>query len=404
MKQQVRAAAKRLFFVDAIRAWAILMMLQGHFIDGLLHPVFRELQHPVFQVWNYFRGVTAPVFFTISGFIATYLLLRAEGTGLENPRVKKGIRRGLLLILIGYGLRLNVSGLLHGELYAGFYVVDVLHCIGLSLLCLMALYVLTARRPPFVFPLTLAGITLGLFLLKPVYAQFSYEFLPTALAHYFTKAHGAVFTIFPWLGYATAGGALAVLFTRYQGFRYFYPSAIGIGILAGCGLVFCTSDFFALLHQITGAQLFQTLSTNNPLFMRLGDVFFVLVFFIMLRHFFTHPIWIKTGSATLSIYVIHFILLYGSFTGWGLYRFFHHTLSPAIAIPGALAFMGSCVFLSLYYTRHHKELQRHIAVVLEGVKNQAIRVYTAAIPGGYRWKVLRIRVRVQQWWQGVRNV
>lgn len=53
---------KRLHFIDAIRAWAILMMLQGHFIDGLLAPQFRDLDQKWFQIWTYFRGITAPVF------------------------------------------------------------------------------------------------------------------------------------------------------------------------------------------------------------------------------------------------------------------------------------------------------------------------------------------------------
>jgi uncharacterized membrane protein len=60
------APIKRLYFIDAMRAWAILMMLQGHFIDGLLDPVFRDPENLAFATWKYFRGITAPVFFTVS--------------------------------------------------------------------------------------------------------------------------------------------------------------------------------------------------------------------------------------------------------------------------------------------------------------------------------------------------
>ena len=79
----------RLFFLDAIRAWAILMMLQGHFIDGLLDNAFRDNSNMLFATWKYFRGITAPVFFTVSGFIFTFLLIRSPQTGWSNPRVKK---------------------------------------------------------------------------------------------------------------------------------------------------------------------------------------------------------------------------------------------------------------------------------------------------------------------------
>ena len=111
----------RLYFIDAMRAWAILMMLQGHFIDGLLDNAFRDNTDLTFNIWKYFRGITAPVFFTVSGFIFTYLLIRVPQKGMQNPRIKKGLKRGLQLIFIGYLLRTNLLGMLGGEIYDSFY-------------------------------------------------------------------------------------------------------------------------------------------------------------------------------------------------------------------------------------------------------------------------------------------
>ena len=72
---------KRLYFIDAVRAFAILMMLQGHFIDTLLAIEFRDPNSFAFNTWTYFRGITAPVFFTISGLIFTYLVIKAKEKG-----------------------------------------------------------------------------------------------------------------------------------------------------------------------------------------------------------------------------------------------------------------------------------------------------------------------------------
>ena len=143
IKVNMGANNLRLYFIDAIRAWAILMMLQGHFVDGLLDNAFRDNSNMVYAVWKYFRGVTAPVFFTVSGFIFTYLLIKGKEIGINNPRVKKGIKRGLQLLAIGYLLRLNFFGLLKGQIYGSFYLVDVLHCIGLSILGIIGIYLLT---------------------------------------------------------------------------------------------------------------------------------------------------------------------------------------------------------------------------------------------------------------------
>ena len=79
----------RLYFIDALRAFAILMMLQGHFISGLLDPVFTHPNNPIYSFWLYCRGFTAPVFFTITGWVFTFLLLRNSEQGWKNPRVKK---------------------------------------------------------------------------------------------------------------------------------------------------------------------------------------------------------------------------------------------------------------------------------------------------------------------------
>ena len=49
-----------------------------------------------------------------------------------------------------------------------------------------------------------------------------------------------------------------------------------------------------------------------------------------------HKNLLKIGQNTLAIYVIHFIILYGSFTGLGVYQFLKYSLSPTTAIIGAL--------------------------------------------------------------------
>ncbi|MDC6364848.1 MULTISPECIES: acyltransferase family protein [Flavobacteriaceae] len=394
--------SNRLFFIDAMRAWAILMMLQGHFIDGLLDPIFRDSQNFIYNLWLYFRGITAPVFFTVSGFIFTYLLVRVPQKGFENPRVKKGVRRGLQLILIGYLLRLNLFGLFKGEVYSGFYLVDVLHCIGLSILCIIGIYLLSSKRKKFVFPLILVGLTLLLFLFESVYKQFAFSYFPTGIANYFTKVNGSVFTIIPWLGYTTIGGALALLLTRFKNFKYLYPAAIGISILVGYVLTYQSSNFFIWLYAITGVELFQMIQANNYLFIRLGDVFFVFAVFMVLRSLLAHKTILKIGANTLTIYVVHFIILYGSFTGLGLYKFFHHALTPSIVIPGALAFMIACTYLSLQYAKYESDIKGHLYFALQFSKEQLIHLQKSAMPI-YKEVATKIRLFLQRLVQGVRG-
>jgi len=354
----------RLFFLDAIRAWAILMMLQGHFIDGLLDNAFRDNSNILFSTWKYFRGITAPVFFTVSGFIFTFLLIKSPQTGWSNPRVKKGIKRGLELLVIAYLLRMNIFGLFKGEIYDSFYLVDVLHCIGLSLLFIIGFYILTFAKQKWIFPTILASTTLLLFIFEPIYKTMGFEFLPQAIANYLTKANGSVFTIIPWLGYATIGSFMSVVFSKFQNsknlYYYIVPAYIAIGLI----LIFFSSDIFMSIYDITGIQLFQSIFSNNYLFIRLGDVLIVFSIFIMLRKYLMNATWLKIGQSTLSIYIIHFIILYGSFTGIGLYRFFNHSLNPYYVIPGAILFMIVCTFFALQYEKHKIEIRSSISSFL----------------------------------------
>lgn len=387
----MKAKSNRLFFIDAMRAWAILMMLQGHFIDGLLDPVFRDASNPVYNIWLYFRGITAPVFFTVSGFIFTFLLIRVPQSGWENPRVMKGIRRGLQLLLIGYLLRLNLFGLFKGQVYHAFYLVDVLHCIGLSILALIGVYLFSSNKKRFVFPTVLLSITLLLFLLEPVYKQWSFSFLPEFMANYFTKANGSVFTIIPWLGYTTLGAFISVLFSKLKDYKYFYPVAITTALGVGYLLIYQSSGLFNNLYGWTGIELFKMILSNNYLFIRLGNVFIVFAVFMILRGLMTNKTVLNIGANTLSIYVIHFIILYGSFTGLGLYRFFNHSLTPSIAITGAILFMVTCTFFALKYNQYEAQLKTQLTTVVSFAKGQLIELKEASLPVA---RELNIRARL----------
>ncbi|WP_313777676.1 heparan-alpha-glucosaminide N-acetyltransferase domain-containing protein [Flagellimonas ruestringensis] len=399
---QMTAKNNRLFFIDAMRAWAILMMLQGHFIDGLLDPVFRDSSNSVYNVWLYFRGITAPVFFTVSGFIFTYLLIRVPQNGMENPRVSKGIRRGLQLLAIGYLLRLNLGGLFKGEIYNSFYLVDVLHCIGLSILGLIGIYLLTANRKKYVLPAVLISITLLLFLFERVYKDWTFAFLPDFIANYFTKANGSVFTIIPWFGYTTLGAFISVLFTRFKNYKYLYPAAIAIALAVGYFLIYQSSNVFKGLYEWTGLELFNLILSNNYLFIRLGNVLVVFAVFMILRRFMTNKTVLKIGASTLSIYVIHFVILYGSLTGLGLYRFFNHSLSPEIVVAGAFAFIIVCTFLSLQYNRYEANIKSQLAWGISYAKIQITDLKEASTPV-LRELFIRVRLFLRRVFRTVRS-
>ena len=351
----MKQTTSRLIFIDIIRAFAICMMLEGHFIDGLLAPEYRDENNLFYATWHYIRGMTAPVFFTVSGFIFTYLLIKEQNPakmGWNHVRVQKGVRRGINLIIIAYLLRANILNLFTPD-YTDMNVrrVDVLHCIGLSLLFLIAFYLLTYRRKNRLrMSIMLLGTTFVAFFFEPIYSHLTYEYLPMALANYFTKENDSVFTIFPWFGYASLGGFMGFLFYKNRENPHLYRNMIIWYILLGVILI-TFPYWMGKIADTLQIHSLQLIAHGDYLIKRIGNVLLFFALFMILRHVITSPTLQKIGQNTLSIYVIHYIILYGSFTGMGLYHYFHDQLTPWQAIIGAILFVVVTILITFLYMR-----------------------------------------------------
>ena len=351
----MKQTTSRLIFIDIIRAFAICMMLEGHFIDGLLAPEYRDENNLFYATWHYIRGMTAPVFFTVSGFIFTYLLIKEQNPakmGWNHVRVQKGVRRGINLIIIAYLLRANIFNLFTpGHTDMNVRRVDVLHCIGLSLLFLIAFYLLTYRRKNRLrMSIMLLGTTFVAFFFEPIYSHLTYEYLPMALANYFTKENDSVFTIFPWFGYASLGGFMGFLFYKNRENPHLYRNMVIWYILLGVILI-TFPYWMGKIADTLQIHSLQLIAHGDYLIKRIGNVLLFFALFMILRHVITSPTLQKIGQNTLSIYVIHYIILYGSFTGMGLYRYFHDQLTPWQAIIGAILFVIVTILITFLYMR-----------------------------------------------------
>ncbi|MCK7524614.1 MAG: DUF1624 domain-containing protein [Ignavibacteriales bacterium] len=108
----VRSEKKhRIIFIDLMRAFAVIQMVQGHTVDVLLAPEFRSDQYPVYFLWNFMRGMTAPIFMFTAGTVFTYLFRLVDEPFINNPRVKKGFYRFLTACF--YWLFTSLSNLHH---------------------------------------------------------------------------------------------------------------------------------------------------------------------------------------------------------------------------------------------------------------------------------------------------
>lgn len=344
------------------------MMLQGHFISALLAEKFKVNTNTYYNIWEYFRGITAPTFFTITGFVFMFLLLQQERTGWDNPRIKKGIERGIKLVLWGYLLRLSIAVFV-GYTHKSYFYSDVLHIIGISLIILCVLYATLYKHGQKLFNYTLLSITLVAFIFERYYHAIEIPFLPVFLANFFTKAYGSVFALFPWFGYVSMGGFLASLFIKHRNSKHFYDRLPITLAVIGLMLLFLSTPLLLTLGSITGLELFSVSGNFNYLFTRLGDVFVLFSIFVYARKLLNHSVFIKIGKVTLSIYIVHHIILYGSWFHTGLTRWFYHSLNFTQAIFGALSFMFVVCFLVLNFR-----------TFINSTANKVVQLPTKALP------------------------
>ncbi|NRD21464.1 DUF1624 domain-containing protein [Winogradskyella eckloniae] len=357
----------RLYFIDSVRAFAILMMLQGHFIDTLLDPSYRDQSNTIFKAWEYLRGITAPTFFTISGLIFSYLLIKAKRIGKVKLRMRKGVMRGLMLIGIGYLLRAPVFRWLIGEFDSYFLVVDVLQCIGLSLILIVIIYQLTFKRT-LMFSIIMLVLGISIFIAEPLYRYLELPHTPLIFSNYLTKVNGSIFTIIPWFGYVAFGAFISTLFYRYVQRPQFKSFIVSSFLLFGFALITKSSWLFMKLYFWLDISLLKDVAYYNYLFTRFGNVLILFALFYAFENFIKPPIILKIGQKTLSIYVIHFIIIYGSFTGLGLSQLIGQTLVPWQAVIGALMFLSLVCVISFYYVRTNAFVYSNTIKLLDKIK------------------------------------
>ena len=365
----MQAQSKRLYFIDAVRAFAILMMLQGHFVDALLLPEYRDNSYMAYDIWSYMRGNTAPVFFTISGLIFTYLLLKAKEKGNLNQRIKKGINRGLMLIVIGYALRIPFFEWINGHFPMRFFKVDVLQCIGLSLILIVVFFLLSLKKA-YLFSALMLCFGLVIFMTEPLYRDLQIDNLPIPISNYLTKSNGSLFPIVPWFGFMAWGAFLATFFYKFLEEKRFKIITVLTYFLVGFILIFFSSQILIFLYYMFDFEICKRVANYNYLFIRLGNVLVTFGVFYLFEKFVKQKLILKIGQKTLSIYVIHFIVLYGSYTGEGLWQNIGRTLNPWEALFGAILFLIFITFLSLYVFHKNSFLNRKFKQII--FRNKAI--------------------------------
>ena len=307
----------RYTFIDLLRGWAIIIMIEVHVFNAFLLPQLKQAGW--FDILTFMNGLVAPAFLFVSGFAFQV----SSGSKLEDmrklkPPFWKKLWRYFSIIFIGYALHLpykSLSKIINkstSEQLQSFYAVDVLQCIGVGLLVLFALRLII--RSDKIYHYSLIGLTIFVMVVSPFFwkIEFTNYFHPI-IANYFNRLNGSLFPVFSWINFILVGAIFA---------KYFLDAVTKdreVNFIKGTtftGIVMLFSGHFFYSGLFSG---YLTSILPNPVFFieRLG---YVLVFATIC---WGYSRWRKTQKSfvldasreSLLVYWLHLTVIYSMI--WG---------------------------------------------------------------------------------------
>jgi len=341
----VEQKKERLIFIDLMRAFAVLQMVQGHTINSLLSPEYRTIESGFYYIWHTIRGFTAPIFMFTSGLAFTYLLRSANLPFMQNPRVIKGLKRVGLLLFLAYILRFPISQVfdlssINYNQWLVFYTVDALHIIGMGLFFVIILSFI-GEKFKISDNITFTIAALFFFLLAPsVLTSNAFDKFPPIIRGFFTDRYGSLFPLFPWAGYVMAG---AILGSFIANNKEFVKSRVFSYNLVFYGSLFVSLS--AIISQLSIHGLIEDkywVEIIKLVLLRTGVVISLYGIATIIEKKMTYcPKIVKLlGANTLFIYVAHLMVLYGFMFFPGFDRIYGNQLNSTTSLISAIAMLA----------------------------------------------------------------
>ena len=349
----------RLVFVDLLRGWATIVMIEVHVFNAFLISGFKETQW--FGILNYVNGLVAPSFLFVAGFV----FVIASDRKLEEFRTYgrafwRQLSRIGLVWVIGYGLHLPFFSLTRTlnesspAQWLSFSQSDILHCIAIGMLTVFLgrIFIRSDRS----YQWFLIGVGSVAVLVAPLIWNIDfYSILPAMFAGYLDGQSHSLFPLFPWLGFLMFGAVAAFAFKKARGLgkdkEYFKRLAA-----MGAVLLIFGSLLVELPSQITGISV---AARANPLFFgsRLGIVFLLLTacWLYAERRRTEQSFVLDVSKESLLVYTLHLLVIYGEYlNSKSLDHWYGGTFSVSQCTLGTFGLMVAMIIVAKVWSNTKK--------------------------------------------------
>jgi len=353
-----RPALPRLAVVDWLRGFAVVLMIQTHLYDAWVAPAFKG--SAAYHWTRFLGGIPSRLFLFLVG---VSLALRfeaqlAQGVKRRADFIVPAVKRGLEILLLAYLFRLQEYVLGHLQYswvdlpraWEDIVKVDILNCIGLSMVVVPLLAAPRSGRPPWLALVVGIGLFAGL---GPLVGPHPWPwFVPRPLASYIGGPRPmAWFPLFPWAAWPVAGVLVGHLWVRNTREPRRAAWTFLLSGLAGAALIGIVEAIRAVDPQVIRypSELVQQMGPGS-FFYRLGINLIVsaLAFAAVRLVGKRFSVMQQFGRTSLLVYWVHIELCYG------LLAFKLHLygrLTMATATVALLVMVALMLALSLAKTR-----------------------------------------------------
>jgi uncharacterized membrane protein len=365
----------RLAFIDLLRGWALLVMIEVHVFNAFILPRFQAASW--FPVLNFINGLVAPSFIFISGFV----FLLASQKKLESFRTFgfafwKQLGRIGLIWLVGYCLHLpffsfhrSITDSTEAQLLS-FYQSDVLHCIAFGLLVLFLLRLIIRNDRMYQTILLSSGLLIVIATMFLWDIDFN-TLIPAPLAAYFNGKHYSLFPLFPWMAFMLFGGYFAAGYIEAREQQKEKKFILRFALIGMILVIVCLIARELPIHIPFGSE---DISANPSFFfVRLSIVMLLLTacwFYAEYRKI-EKSFVLDVSRESLLVYTVHLLVIYGRF--WNeqsLYYYYGNMFGVWECIAGTLILGIAMIGMAKIWgwlKRNHFPLARVFAWMLSGI-------------------------------------
>jgi len=356
----VAPKAKRLDYIDLLRGWAVIVMIETHVFNATLT---REItEGGLYGYITFINGLVAPSFLFASGLAYAVTTRRKLNDYLSfgQPLLKQ-VGRLLLILAIGYLLHLpkfnyvQIMSVTEERPWRIFFQADVLQCIAVSLLFMQALLLLlrSERR----LCLTLIAVTAGVVFLTPIVWGIDFwPILPAPLAGYLNGIYFKNFPgfpLFPWSAFLFAGAIVGYFYQESRTSTEQEFAMMKRLLWWSLGLILASFVIHPVAALVYPTYDYWRFSPSFYL-LRLGIVIALCVgmFFYEKRQVVSQrsPVTL-IGRESLIVYATHLLLIFGNFSSFNFSKHVNHTFGYGEAIITTILLMGLMYALALFWSR-----------------------------------------------------